>query len=375
MIILIRMSKEETIVENEARMLSRVVLQQGELLRAVIQFLQETGLVHSMRALEQESGLTAEPLSVEMYCLRDMALRGQWHHIFKFLSPLEGVKGVDIEEIRIKVCKQEFLEQLRGTSVDTKSTFELVEHYKKLVLTLQQLSTLGLSETEHRNLSLLLTLPETALQQEFKYWSIPGARLQLADEIMQVISKVLGDKNEGEGNGSGSPSSQPECDMKKDTKGRLVQLMAKGLLYEKCEKTLLTDSCSNNINNSQMLDISSMLVKCRDDEQRLKFLDIVCEEDGNKKGVVVSPMRTLSGMREKGKLKHSLRTDEVENKSTLNYSLREKEVSNGDIKLSLKLNEESEKDVKSKLLTPFMSNSQKSYKFRLLYYKIQTADK
>ena len=343
MIVFIRMSEEETIVENEARMLSsrntsQVVLQKGELLRAVIQFLQEAGLVHSMRALEQESGLTTQPLSVEMYCLRDMALRGQWHHIFKYLSPLEGVKGVDIGEIRMKVCKQEFLEQLRGT-VDTKNTFELVEHYKKLVLKLQQLSTLGLSETEHRKLSLQLTLPETALQQEFKGWSIPGARLQLADEITQLVSKVLGDKDEGLANGSGSPSSQPECDMKKESKGRLVQLMAKGLLYEKCEKTLLTDSCSDNINNSQMIDISGLLVKCRDEDQRLKFLDIVCEEEGSKKG-----------MREKGKLKHSLRImDEVENTSSLDYMSREKEITNNGVKLSLKMNEESDKDMKSEL--------------------------
>ena len=353
MIILIRMSEEETNVENEARINSRAVLQHGDLLRAVIQFLQEAGLVHSMRALEQESGVTAEPLSVEMYCLRDIAFRGQWHHIFKFLSPLEGVKGIDLGDIRIKVCKQEFLEQLRGTPVDSKSTFELVEHYRKLVLTLQHLSTLGLSETEHRNLSLLLTLPETALQQEFKYWSIPSARLQLADEITQVISKALGNKDEGLENGSGSPSSQPECDMKKESKGRLVQLMAKGLLYEKCEKSLLTDNCSSNINNDQMLDISNMLVKCRDDDQKLKFLDIVCEEDDNKKGVVLSPMRTLLGMGEKGKSKHSL-------KSTSDYSLREKdEISNSDIKLSLKLNEENERDIKSKFITPLKKAADK----------------
>ena len=296
--------------------MSRVVVQQGELLRAVIQFLQETGLVNSMRALEQESGLTAEPLSVEMYCLRDMALRGQWHKLFKFLSPLEGVQGVDLQTIRLKVCKQEFLEQLRASPADSKNTFELIEHYKRLVLTLQQLATLGLSEADHRKLSLMLTLPETALQQEFRNWSLPAARLQLADEIMQAVSKVIGFKREDMESGEGG---QSESDVKKGNKGRLIQLTVKGLLYEKCEKILLNDNYNEfGMNSSQSLDLSSLLPKFEDSIAPYKLLEIVCEEDNknlkNRKGAVLSPLRSLWQMREKGNLiPSSLSTDFLDN--------------------------------------------------------------
>ena len=293
--------------EKEGRVsVSRVVLQQGELLRAVIQFLQETGLVHSMRALEKESGLTAEPLSVEMYCLRDMALRGQWHQLFKFLSPLEGIKGVDLQGIKLKVCKQEFLEQLRASPADS-NTFELVEHYKGLVLTLQQLATLGLSETDHRKLSLMLTLPESGLQQEFKNWSMPASRLQLADDIMQAVSKVIGFRGEEI---EASESNHSESDPKKENKGRLIQLAVKGLLYEKCEKILLNDSSNDlGLNSSQSLDLSSLLPKFEDNVAPFKLLEIVCEEDNNnlknRKGAVLSPLRTLYQMRDRENLKYS----------------------------------------------------------------------
>ncbi|KAI6649732.1 hypothetical protein LOD99_6522 [Oopsacas minuta] len=345
------MSDEFRIVENEGRIQSHVVVEQSELIRAVIQFLQEIGLVHSMRALEQESGLTAEPLSVEMYCLRDMAVRGQWHPIFKFLSPLEGVKGVSIAEIKMKVCKQEFLEQLRGTPVDSKNTFELVEYYKRLVLMLQQLSVQGISEEEHRKLSLLLTLPETALQQEFKNWSIPSARLQLADEIMQAISKVIGYKGEDIDSESSSLGSQPECDMKKEIKGRLIQLTAKGLFYEKCEKSLLNNT---KISTNKMIDISSMLPRLQEDTQPLKLLDIVCEEETNNihntKGVVLSPIMSLSTIKGEGKLDNvsvSGKDCDVEDNQIFSDLLREpKERPNGftDEEITLKIKQEIGKD-------------------------------
>ena len=260
----------EDVGREEKREKSHVVVQHEELLRAVLQFLQETGLVNSMRALEQECGVCSEPLSVEMYCLRDMALRGQWHQIFKFLVPLEGVSGLDLVAVKIKICKQEFLEQLRGAPVDAKNTFELVEHYKRLVLTLQQLATLGLSETEHRRLSILLTLPEIALQKEFSNWSVAGARLELAEELILALTKVLG---KGRPVSTGSLSG---ADSSKDKKGRLVQLVAKGLLYERCENELINGD-NLSLNSTQLVDISNLLTRM--DHRDAKVLDIVCEKE------------------------------------------------------------------------------------------------
>ena len=356
------MCDEHEIHENEGRVrVSRVVVQKGELLRAVIQFLQESGLIHSMRALEQESGLTAEPLSVEMYCLRDMALRGQWHQLFKFLSPLEGVKGVNLHTIRLKMCKQEFLEQLRATPIECKNTFELVEHYKRLVLMLQQLATLGLTDTEHRKLSLMLTLPESALKQEFKNWSVSGARLQLADEIILAVSKVIGCGGEDIGSGSSSVSSQSEGDVKKENKGRLIQLTVKGLLYEKCEKILLNDNYNElGLNSNQSLDLSSLLPRFEESIAPFKLLEIVCEEDNkntkNRKGAVFSPMRSLSHMPANGNMRYSgLPTEYVDcepTRSMLEFSDEQREKPNefADEKLEIKLNGKGDLDLKGKLV-------------------------
>ncbi len=202
---------------------SKVVLNEKEVLQLLRDFLEENGQYECLVAFERSTGLYPPSLSAELVSLREVILWGNLDELQKrIFEPLQNMgEESELRKCKYVIAKQRYLETLLEINSDKADL---------LKQQLAEVEELCPSPEEFRVLFSLLTLPSLSASPEYKHWTIQKGRLQCFHQLAGWISKVLGMRAH-----LIPPESSSHPSEQRLPKTRLVQLLAKGLLYERCE--------------------------------------------------------------------------------------------------------------------------------------------
>ena len=209
-----------------------VAVQEKELLELVRGFLEEQGLVEAMRLVETASGVRPN-FSQEVSFLRELVLSGQWESVHQYLTPLKTAAGYS--SCCFLVCKQQFLELLVNHEEAS-----LQEKEGRLNTVLNEMQQVCPSRDDFSSLLFLLTLPLLHSHPDYKHWTVMGARLALFHSLADFLHQNL--------------YTTPPFPPRGHSHHRLVQLVAKGLLYEHCEEMCSTHGAAQP-SDSSVLDL------------------------------------------------------------------------------------------------------------------------
>lgn len=199
-----------------------VYLEEYEVIRLVLQFLNSRRLHKSMRNLERESGVTNCSFTEDVVFLRQLILDGEWDAILTFAKPLENIEEFDIKKFRYLVLKEKFMEVLyfKSGAEGVSSSYSIED----LVKCLNQLEQDCPFKSDYTKLCWLLTVPDLQEQPEYKDWNPETARIKCFREILELLKNVMPVEKRS---GSSKAPKHP-------TKDRLVTLIIKGLCFESC---------------------------------------------------------------------------------------------------------------------------------------------
>ena len=201
---------------------SSVVVNEKDILLLVRDFLEENGRYESLIPFERMTGLYPPSLPSELVSLREIILWGNLEELQKhFFDPFQNLGDRDeLQKCKYAIAKQRYLETLVEVNPDK------IDLLKQKLVEVEELCP---SPKEFKVLLSLLTLPTLAASPEYKDWTAQKGRLRCFYQLASWISKVLGV------NAKLTSPSSPHSPEQKLSKSRLVQLLAKGLLFEKCE--------------------------------------------------------------------------------------------------------------------------------------------
>ena len=203
---------------------TNVVVEDNQVIRLVLDFLDSRKLHNSMRSLEKESGIVNCGFSDDILFLRDLVLDGEWEAILIFAQPFEGINEFDSRQFRYLVLKQKFMEVLYFKSgFGGNSTSYSIED---LIKCLNQLEEDCPNKAEYSKLCWLLTVPNLSEQPEYRDWNPTTARIKCFDQILDLLRKVIPIEKKGL-NGKFPKPLTPIRD-------RLLHLLIKGLCFESC---------------------------------------------------------------------------------------------------------------------------------------------
>lgn len=238
--------------------MSSIAVEETEVLRIIRDFLEEGGHAECLRTLEKNTGAGPQGLPSELQFVRELVLSGQWKELMKFLQPLSGLgKSEDFTRCSYVVVKQQYLENLakgsNGDSETTGSSADEAELKKRenlrlqlIMANLQRLEQLCPTKEDYSNLCYLLTLPSLTAHSKYRNWDVHSARLSCFYFIANWVAKVLYPH---------TVIKLPADSAKKGlSSNRMVQLLAKGLLYEECE-TVCAQRCGDREARPKILDL------------------------------------------------------------------------------------------------------------------------
>ena len=201
---------------------STVLVNERDILLLLRNFLEENGQYECLIPFERSTGVYPPSLPVELVSLREIILWGNLDelqkHIFEPFRDL-GEEG-ELRKCKYAIAKQRYLEALVEVNPDKADM--LKRH-------LSEVDELCPSPNEFQVLMSLLTLPSFADSPEYKSWTVQKGRLECFHTLATWISKVLG------ANAKLTPPISLQSPEQRLSKSRLVQLITKGLLYERCE--------------------------------------------------------------------------------------------------------------------------------------------
>ncbi|XP_015765803.1 PREDICTED: WD repeat-containing protein 47-like [Acropora digitifera] len=201
-----------------------VVVEDHQVVKLILEFLDSRKLHNAMRSLEKEAGIVNSGFSDDILFLRDLVLDGEWEAILIFGRPFEGIDGFDSKRFRYLVLKQKFMEVLYFKSgLGGNSTSYSIED---LIKCLNQLEEDSPNKAEYSKLSWLLTVPNLSEQPEYRDWSPTTARLNCFEELLELLKRVIPIEKKGT-NGKSTELFTP-------IKERLMHLLIKGLCFESC---------------------------------------------------------------------------------------------------------------------------------------------
>ena len=201
-----------------------VVVEDDQVLRLILEFLDSRKLHNTMRSLEKESGIVNCGYSDDILFLRDLVLDGEWEAILIFAQPFEGITDFDSRQFRYLVLKQKFMEVLYFKSgFAGNSTSYSIED---LIKCLNQLEEDCPNKAEYSKLCFLLTVPNLPEQPEYRDWNPATARIKCFEQILDLLRKVIPIEKKGL-NGKLPRTLIP-------IKDRLLHLVIKGLCFESC---------------------------------------------------------------------------------------------------------------------------------------------
>lgn len=201
-----------------------VVLEDNQVVRLVLEFLDSRKLHNTMRSLEKESGIVNCGYSSDILFLRDLVLDGEWEAILIFAQPFEGIADFDSRQFRYLVLKQKFMEVLYFKSgFGGNSTSYSIED---LIKCLNQLEEDCPNKAEYSKLCFLLTVPNLPEQPEYRDWNPVTARIKCFEQILDLLRKVIPIEKKIL-NGKLPRPLTP-------IKDRLLNLVIKGVCFESC---------------------------------------------------------------------------------------------------------------------------------------------
>lgn len=202
---------------------SSVKLSENDVVKLVLEFLDNRGLHISLLNVERETGIINGAFSDDMLFLRQLILNGQWDDVIDFIQPLSAVPTFDLRHFQYLIYKHKYLELLciKGESAPM---YEVT--VDNVVTCLNSLEDLCPSKEDYSQLCLLLTLPRLSDHSAYQHWNPSSGRVECFRDVRPLIEKYLPlDRRDKRG-------SEDRQQMAKDD--RLLQLLIKGLLYESC---------------------------------------------------------------------------------------------------------------------------------------------
>ena len=239
-----------------------VVVEDNQVLRLILEFLDSRKLHNTMRSLEKESGVVNCGYSDDILFLRDLVLDGEWEAILIFAQPFEGITDFDSRQFRYLVLKQKFMEVLYFKSgFGGNSTSYSIED---LIKCLNQLEADCPNKAEYSKLCFLLTVPNLPEQPEYRDWNPATARLKCFEQILDLLRKVIPIEKKGL-NGKLPRTLTP-------IKDRLLHLVIKGLCFESCVDYCQLRAINGNISEDLHVCVGDNILNGPSQESSGNFL-------------------------------------------------------------------------------------------------------
>ena len=238
-----------------------------EIIRLVMGFLSDGFYAKALRGLEEESdGIMLEVFEPELGHLRDLIMDGEWREAIAFIEPFRSVKFFDFQSVLFEVHKGRLLEILslkpseNALRVCGKDRFD-PEVIASELKVLEKCA--GSNRTEFNLLCSLLTLPSVNDHPNYVNFTVNAGRFECFERIKNQFKTIF-------------PGNQEFEKKRKVAKGRLVDLVVKGLLYEgsvACRHKQTPRSVAKSLGNVNILQAHP---------SSMEYVDLIgkCGKDG-----------------------------------------------------------------------------------------------
>ena len=247
-------------------MAGSVILSEKKVIGLLRQFVREAGVEPCSMLVDGEQQEVPKIITL----LHDEIMDGNWSKALRLINSL-AVSVADLSSMKYSICKQRYLEsinmlfsskiQLEGKlkALGKDEIVKLVnpEQLKLVAVHLKSLEGLC-SQEDYFKLSFLISCPDLKTHPNYSNWSVQLGRFQTASSVCRQVLELkypaLLDNY--------LPASKPK------RSNRLLQLVAKGLLYEKCENLLQHRGGSDkeyNCEEGKFLDVCSWLTHLPDE--------------------------------------------------------------------------------------------------------------
>lgn len=198
-----------------------LIVSEADIIKLVLEFLQNRELNISMLSVERETGVINGQYSDDLLFLRQLILDGQWDDVIEFIQPLLTMEGFAGKTFQYVINKHKYLELLC-----IKSEPNIMQNYEvtvdEVVRCLNSLESLCPTKEDYSNLCFLLSLPKLSDHIEFQNWNPSNARVQCFKDVLPLVEKFLPIEK----------VDSPKNEVSRSD--RLIQLVLKGVLYESC---------------------------------------------------------------------------------------------------------------------------------------------
>uniref|UniRef100_T1L4M5 CTLH domain-containing protein n=1 Tax=Tetranychus urticae TaxID=32264 RepID=T1L4M5_TETUR len=225
------------------------ILREEDVVRMVLEFLNNRELSISQLSLERETGVHNGLYSDDLLFLRQLILDGQWDDCLQFIEPLEILPDFDGKGIKYCLYKHQYLELLCIRS--EAGPYQNVEvAVNEVVECLKELEKCCPSKEDYNELCLLLTLPSLGHHPDYKSWNPSNSRIKCFNTIYSLVEKYL------------PYEKKPDEKVREAKADRLLQLIIKGILYESCVKFCETKATFAAKDGDDKLKFCSLLEGC-----------------------------------------------------------------------------------------------------------------
>ncbi|XP_053211123.1 WD repeat-containing protein 47-like isoform X2 [Panonychus citri] len=225
------------------------ILREEDVIRMVLEFLNNRDLSISQLSLERETGVHNGLFSDDLLFLRQLIIDGQWDDCLQFIEPLEILPDFNVKGVKYCLHKHQYLELLciRAEA----GPYQNVEvAVNEVVECLKELEKCCPSKEDYNELCLLLTLPSLAHHPDYKNWNPSNSRIKCFNTIHALIEKYL------------PYEKKPDEKIREAKADRLLQLIIKGILYESCVNFCETKATFSAKDGDDKLQFCSLLEGC-----------------------------------------------------------------------------------------------------------------
>ena len=251
-------------------MAGSVILNEQKVFGLLRQFIKEADLEACSLLADSEQDPHQVPKVITS--LRNEIAAGNWTKALQLVNSL-AVSSSDLASMKYSICKQRYLESINTlftNKVHLKGKLKslgkdkVVKHVNpeqlKLVAThLKSLEELC-SQEDYFKLSFLVSCPDLNTHPSYSNWNVQLGRSQTASSVCQQAMKL---KYPSLLNNRCLPVDRSK------RSNRLLQLVTKGILYEKCEELLQHKTGSNKVydqeHDDEILDLHLWLAQLPDE--------------------------------------------------------------------------------------------------------------
>ena len=250
-------------------MAASVILNEQKVIGLLSEFMREAELEpRSLLANVQDQGFSQVPKVITS--LHNEIVAGNWSKALQLINSL-SISDSDLSSMKYSICKQRYLESINtlfsgkvefGGKLKTLGKDEIIKHVnpEQLKLVTAHLKSLeGLcSQEDYFKLSFLISCPDLKTHPSYSNWNVQSGRCQIASSVCQEAVKLKYPALDNHCLPTGKPKRS----------NRLLQLVAKGILYEKCEKLLQHQKGGDreySYRDGEILDMHSWLAHLPDE--------------------------------------------------------------------------------------------------------------